>query len=287
MIYFPKLGNTGRLGNQLFQYAALRGLCLKNGYKTKLPNLSRQSWHGQKSLLGEFNISGDVYNDEPISNKYSEPSWKSPDKNFYNVRDNSIIEGFFQSIFYFEDYQDIIKKELTPKIEYVERNKEYIKGLKNDYPDHEIVSVHLRRGDNLQNLNTRNNEIYQSVYKKNGLYFDYFNKAKEVFKDKKVKYLIFTGGSRGNEDNSADMAWCKTNFSSDEFIYSEDQKQIDDFARIMLCDHNIISHISSFGWWAAYVNPNPNKIVVAPKFYHPDEPTLIRDKFYPEEYILI
>jgi len=54
----------------------------------------------------------------------------------------------------------------------------------------------------------------------------------------------------------------------------------------MSCDHNILSHASSFGWWASYVNPNPNKIGVAPKYYHPDEPSLIREKFYPKEYIL-
>ena len=27
----------------------------------------------------------------------------------------------------------------------------------------------------------------------------------------------------------------------------------------MSCDHNILSHASSFGWWAAFVNKNPNK----------------------------
>ena len=88
------------------------------------------------------------------------------------------------------------------------------------------------------------------------------------------------------EDNSDDIAWCKQFFGEDGFIFSEGQDQIDDYARIMSCDHNILSHASSFGWWAAYVNPNPNKIVVAPEWYHPDEPTLKREKFYPNSYIL-
>jgi hypothetical protein len=30
----------------------------------------------------------------------------------------------------------------------------------------------------------------------------------------------------------------------------------------MSCDHNILSHASSLGWWAAYVNPNPNKMTI-------------------------
>ena len=55
----------------------------------------------------------------------------------------------------------------------------------------------------------------------------------------------------------------------------------------MFCDHNILSHVSSFGWWAAFMNPKNDKITVAPEFYHPDAPNLKRYRFYPEEYILL
>jgi len=157
----------------------------------------------------------------------------------------------------------------------------YIDFLKEEHQC-EIVSVHVRRGDNMTNGQTGLIQAYEP----GGMYETYFKEAKKVFEGKNVKFLVFTGGQRFNEDNSIDVEWCKRFFGEDGFLFSEGQDQIDDYCRIMSCNHNILSHASSFGWWAAYVNPNPNKIVVAPEWYHPDEPTLKREKFYPENYIL-
>jgi hypothetical protein len=285
MITFHKLGELGRLGNQLFQYAALKGLALKNGYDAKIPNPQTMSWHGQVSLLDKFNIECEYATQEDMNtlqNLYEEPTWQKYDDNFFNVPDNTTLEGFFQSTFYFEHIESQIKKELTPKDEYLNNGKQYIQSLKDKY-NCEIVSVHVRRGDNMTNGQTELIEAFNP----GGLYEQYFTKAKKVFEGKNVKFLVFTGGQRFNEDNSTDVEWCKNFFKGDEFLFSEGQPQIDDFCRIMLCDHNILSHASSFGWWAAYVNPNPNKIVVAPEYYHPDEPGLKRDKFYPKEFIQV
>jgi len=286
MITFLNLGSQGRLGNQLFQYAALKGLGLKNNYEVKIPNPNHKNWHGQPCLLSEFNIESGYLEETDLTSlqySYEEPSPYDIDNNFYNIPDKTSIDGFFQSIYYFEDFKDQIKKELTPKQEYLNKNQEYINQIKASYPGYELVSVHIRRGDNM----TNNQQELIDAYNENGLYFTYFNKAKEVFKNKPVKFLIFTGGARGNEDNASDFEWCKTHFVGDEYVFSEGQKQMDDFCRIMLCDHNIMSHVSSFGWWAAYLNPNKNKTVVAPKYYHPSAPDLIKYKYYPEDYILL
>jgi hypothetical protein len=284
MITFHKLGELGRLGNQLFQYAALKGLALKNGYIAKIPNPEIMNWHGQTSLLNKFNIDCEYLTQEDMNtleNLYEEPSWQKYDEKFFNIPDNTTLEGFFQSTFYFEHCESQIKKELTPKEEYLTIGKNYIQSLREKY-NCEIVSVHVRRGDNMTNGQTELIEAFNP----GGLYEQYFTKAKKVFDGKNVKFLIFTGGQRFNEDNSSDMDWCKQFFKGDEFIYSEGQEQIYDFCRIMSCDHNILSHASSFGWWAAYVNPNQNKIVVTPEYYSPDSPTLKREKFYPKQFIL-
>jgi hypothetical protein len=284
MVTFHKLGELGRLGNQLFQYAALKGLASKNGYTAKIPNPQTMSWHGQVSLLDKFNIECEYATQEDMNtlqNLYEEPTWEKYDDNFFNIPDNTSLEGFFQSTFYFEHIDRELKNELTPKKEYLDKATKFIDYLKGQH-NCEIVSVHVRRGDNMTNGQTGLIQAFEP----DGMYETYFKEAKKVFEGRNVKFLIFTGGQRFNEDNKIDVDWCKKFFKGDEFLFSEDNQQIDDFSLIMSCDHNILSHVSSFGWWAAYVNPNPNKIVVAPEYYHPDHPELIRPGFYPKEYIL-
>lgn len=286
MITFSKLGELGRLGNQLFQYAALRGLSLKKNYQICLPNLNKKNWHGQKCLLTEFNIPETFFEcDTPkINLKYYEPKWQEYDNNFWNIEDNTNIEGFFQSLFYFEEFSTIIKKELLPKEEHLEKAKIYVDNIKKMNEGYDIISIHVRRGDNL----TNNQKGLIEAFDDDGVFKKYVTSAIDYFrKIKKVKFLVFTGGQRYTEDNSSDMDWCKKNFLGEDFIFSENSTSIEDFCRIMLCDHNILSHASSFGWWAAYQNKNDKKVVVAPKYYHPDEPNLIRPKFYPKNYILL
>ena len=199
MITFHKLGELGRLGNQLFQYAALKGLASKNGYTAKIPNPQTMSWHGQVSLLDKFNIECEYATQEDMNtlqNLYEEPTWEKYDDNFFNIPDNTSLEGFFQSTFYFEHIDRELKNELTPKKEYLDKATKFIDYLKGQH-NCEIVSVHVRRGDNMTNGQTGLIQAFEP----GGMYETYFNEAKKVFEGKNVKFLVFTGGQRFNEDN--------------------------------------------------------------------------------------
>jgi hypothetical protein len=67
------------------------------------------------------------------------------------------------------------------------------------------------------------------------------------------------------------MDWCKENIKLDNARYIDwksGEKSFEDLHLMSLCKHNIIAN-SSFSWWGAWLNNNPNKIVIAPnKWIH-------------------
>ena len=281
MILFPSIGRHGRLGNQLFQYAAGRSLALH--HKTDLfinaPNTSE--WHGQKCLLNKFNINV-THSQEPVLSMWSEPDPFKIEEHFFSLPNGTSINGFFQSIFYFEKFEDKIKQELTPK-KLTSRFIDKIKSTNNK----PIVSIHVRRGDNVDGTDPSQTSL-RNMYNKDGIYETYINEAVRYFGD--VNFAVFSGGKRGANDNLDDIDWCKGFFKNkgDNYFFSENNSTMEDLCGIILCDHNIISHVSSFGWWGAYLNKNANKKVIAPMNYHPDIPNYThRFMFYPEDWILI
>lgn len=107
----------------------------------------------------------------------------------------------------------------------------------------EMVSIHVRRKDYVDN------DFYVDLFK-NG----YYKRAMELFPDE--QFIVF----------SDDIEWCKKQeiFKRCTFSYGD---EIADMNLMASCKHNIIAN-SSYSWWAAYLNPNPNKKVVAPKDWY-------------------
>jgi len=287
MITFMRLGTLGRLGNQLFQYAALRSLSLENGYECKIPNPANCHWDNQDCLLGNFNIEAEYLTNEDLEKikyAYHEPDHMSYDNNFYNIPDNTNIHGFFQSTHYFEKHSDQIRKELTPKKHFLDQANKKIDSLRKKY-NKEIVSLHIRRGDFPAN---EYKEMYGDNDELPGGFLDrYLKKAIPVFDSKNIMFLVFSGGHTNNE-NETDLDWCRKRFDSDRFIVTEPADTMMDLSLMMCCDHNIMTPNCSFGWWPPYLNKSDNKVVLVPNHYHADKPNYThRDGFYPREWSIL
>lgn len=283
MITFTKLGSYGRLGNQLFQYAILLAVGAERGFTVKIPDFKNSIWHGQKCLLDNFNISASYLSSEDkINYRYVEPENKNFTylSNVFDVPDNTDFFGFFQNYSYYKNHVDLIRKELFLKKEVVERNHETMSKIKEKYPRHEIVSLHLRRGDS--DLTMYGGEKLS----KTSNWFLYFENARKVLKGKKIKFLIFSGGNRITDESFNEYLWCRRNFVGKQYIFlDENRSTINDFALMQQCDHHILSPISSFSWWVGFLNTDNNKKIISPKKYW----FLKKDLgvgFYPPNFIL-
>jgi len=290
MITFIQLGSLGRLGNQLYQYAAAKSVALKTGNILKIPNPDHMKWHGQNCLLKSFKLDCEYlelqeYND--IESRFIEPDHMKYCPEIFDVPKNTDLYGFFQSIHYFEEFEDQIRREFCLLDTLENEASDYISSLKKDGA--QIVSLHVRRGDNTDGTNPSLGHYYgdNDVFQGDSVFGRYFQEARKKFEGINVKYLIFTGGSRDQKSNEKDIEWCKNNISGENILYCEDKSDIMDFAIMKACDHNITCHNTSFGWWAAYLNKNKEKIVVAPKNYFVEDPSLTREGQSPKDWHLV
>ena len=293
MITFYELGNYGRLGNQLFQYAALKSLGITKGFEVKIPEYRDKIWHGQKCLLDNFLLECGTLTHEDlnkISSVYEENFCRDMrhDHRFLTIADNTNIRGYFQNLRYFSEHEEQIRKEFRLKSEINDQAVEHIDKLKKE-TGCSIVSLHVRRGDQVDGTNPNTVNFYgkNNILSSDSIYGKYLHKAKNIFSEQNVKFLIFSGGSRGSDDNLSDLEWCRKNFTGSEYLFSSGTNTIEDFALMKNCDHNITCHMTSFGWWAAYLNENKQKIVVAPRHYDIEDQKLERKNFYPKNWILI
>lgn len=144
---------------------------------------------------------------------------------------------------------DILKSFVFPEIK-DERNRQLASMLRST----NSVAIHARRGDMLGRT---------WVYYQGG----YFKRAVSYIKkhvDSPVFYFFCDPGS---------SEWCMKNLNIfgltknvDNINFVTWNKGNDSFRDMQLmsyCKHNIITN-SSFGWWGAYLNTNPDKITCTP-----------------------
>ncbi len=260
---------TGGLGNQMFQYAMGRRTAISNETKLKLDT----KWYEEISNddtkreygLGVFNIDETFATDkeiyryrenkiERLFNKFK-PYYKKTlikeynkfDPNFLRIGKRAYLVGNWQSAEYFKDIRDIIISDFKLKKPMSEKAAKIADRIRQT----NAVSMHIRRSDYV------NNPRYKKTYEE--LDSKYYKDAISIIKQKLTNLEIFVF--------SDDIEWAKQNLSFEyptTYIIGDGMRDFEEMILMSKCKHNIIAN-SSFSWWGAWLNTNPEKIVIAPK----------------------
>lgn len=237
------LGNYGRLGNQMFQYASLRGIASNRGFEFCIPPenvFGINDWKVQSSginIHNTFNISW-VKTHQTNNKKFEERFYHFDKDLFDNCEDNVDLFGYFQTEKYFKDIENEIRKDFSFSKKITDNCLEFIKSID---LNQEIISLHIRRGDYVDL------QEYHPIPS-----FDYYSKALDCLPD--VPVLIF----------SDDPEWCMQQeiFNEDRFFVSTSNDASTDMCLMTLCNYHIIAN-SSFSWWGAWLAQSEK--VICPK----------------------
>lgn len=237
MIGFNHLGIIGRLGNQMFQYAALRGIADKHGYDFTIPESNFQDEWTDHQLFEVFNLPNLKHRGRVADRFIQERQFNYDPELVEQCPDDISLYGYFQTEKYFSHITESIKEDFTFKKEVVANCEEVMESIENP------IALHVRRTDYVEK--SQDHPPCDLVY---------YEKALKRF-DHKRPVVIFTD----------DIKWCKEQdiFKPDRFLVSETQDNIYDLCMMTMCDDYIIAN-SSFSWWGAWLSKNPDPQVIAP-----------------------
>lgn len=283
----------GGLGNQMFQYAA--GRCLAHKYRTELKldirdfknyTLRNYDLNGF-SIIENFATSSElsrilfpsdrcdvkffkrviwsVSRIRPV--EYIKETEYSFQQNFFKLPDNIYLDGYWQSEKYFLDIENIIRNEFSVVNPLTSTSQDLAERIRNC----EAVSLHVRRGDYVSDPKTN------SVHGVCGV--DYYSNAINMIRERIENPCFFIF--------SDDSEWARSNIKPDApttYVKHNDySRDYEDMCLMSMCKHNIIAN-SSFSWWGAWLNENPEKIVIAPKKWfnskNMDTQDLLPDKWH-------
>ncbi len=231
----------GQLGNQFYQIANMLAYAWDNGLTPGLPNIeialggkeNKQYFYKMFQRYQVKNIK-DIEWSNLDELKYTD--YRVYKKLPYEFKTNVCLRGFFMSHKYFSKYRDRILSLFQLPLD---KQKEIKQRFKNIFSYKNTVAVHIRTGD-------PNVHCYYA-----GLDF-YYQKMSQF--DKQTLFVVC----------SDRPDWIKKHFKNLPFnIFYPESDHITEFYLMTQCNHTICSLHSTYGFWAAYLNLNPNKRVFA------------------------
>jgi hypothetical protein len=275
----------GGLGNQLFQYAAARIYGLQHSIDAKADVTGYKNPDKQVVPRGykmdKFNTNLPVATEEEVR-RYKYPFgilskvWRGVKTKVFKLdyldyhpqyfkKKIKYLDGYFQSPLYYKGHEDLIRSECTLREEYV---SDTAKKIREDMKQTQSVSVHIRRGDLVTQIDAASAQGLCSL--------DYYEKAIETMNGmlssptQKPTYYVF----------SDDITWVEDHITFPENTVYVSKLNLQDYEELYLMSlskHNIIGN-STFSWWSAWLNEHTDKIIMAPRQWtvrNTDHPTII------------
>lgn len=244
MIGYDHLGRLGRLGNQMFQYASLKGIARNRGYDWCIPHDFYKNFPNHK-LFECFKLESLKYIKRINKEIINEKSFRFDQELFNSCPDEVSVCGFLQSEKYFKFIEEEVRQDfifLDGIVEECEIAFEElrIKSCLLDFED--SISLHVRRADYVERSD------YHPPCS-----LEYYEKALEELPID-CPVIVF----------SDELGWCRKQdlFKSGRFFFSSTGCHFVDLCMMTKCKYHIIAN-SSFSWWGAWLS-NSDK-VVAPK----------------------
>jgi hypothetical protein len=254
----------GGFGNQAFQYAF--SVALKALGNEVLLECSWFDNNPQRAyVLDRFNTNIEI---GPIRGQFvQEGNLRFHPEFLKKYNQDTTFAGYWQNEKYLAGVEDKVRKDLTLRRTPSEKTLAVAREIENS----DSIFLHIRRTDTL----TEKNLVYHGL-----VHPDYYKRAASYIATRvpSPHFFVF----------SDDIEWCKQNIRvfnypvtfvdhnttgvteqpDHEVQKTDNGTEHEDNFLMRLCKHAIIPN-SSFAWWAAWLNPNPDKIVVAPRHWFP------------------
>jgi len=260
----------GGLGNQMFQYAFSKNYALR-GHKVYLDLFayrfpSKTGRPVKYELASLFNVKTPELPEWSYQYLYSgNLAWRALrkvnamrmrrlmetdlryDETYLHHTGNVWFSGYFQNENYFKNIAEDVRRDFT----YSRPVPAKLQKVHEDILNCESVSIHVRRGDFLTTGKNTHGVLPLSYYRDAIAFIQ--------ARVRSPKYFVFTD----------DADWVRGAFSVllEDYVLVEHPSHSDSLVDIFLmtrCKHNVTAN-SSFSWWGAWLNDNPNKLIVAPK----------------------
>ena len=275
------LGKNGRMGNQMFQYAALVGIAKQCGFDFRIPDHSKASYFNRKvgaNIITEYHELQHCFEMLHCGDRYGlidgdeielHESHEFCEELFKECPNHVTLNGYFQSEKYFKNAEKLLRFDFRFKEHIIEEVENHFSSYLNEEP----VCILVRDfNPDYDYPNCENNHI--------NIPPEFYEKSIEILGRDRM-YIICS--------NNIELTKKQEVFQGDNFIFNEVvptdiYKGHFDLCLMSMCQDFIISN-STFAWWGAWLGNGIGKRVLIPTpWYGPGLSHINTDDLYPDEW---